>query len=330
MAVKRILSCVTATALLSVTAAAQVQSTETDPRFTPRIYGSTAVVGVDYGQGAKTTPAATTPAVTQTAPQTVTYTESSGVVRVVQPVTQDFQSTISAPITYSDAGVVKAQHFKQGDLSAAEYQSLLDEAARIRAYQVTNENYAATPNNTQQSEVEFAPSETPYEIELFAAEPAPLNEAAIFAETAPVTSFSAPATITSHVVAKGDTLYNISKRYAVTLDALQIANSLDSNNIGLGQILAIPPSATVISENTYVAPLTMASTSAPVTLVRNVEPVPGQSSGVYAVLPKDTLYSISKRACVKVGDLIATNGITNPNALQPGQRLTMPAGHCLN
>jgi len=40
----------------------------------------------------------------------------------------------------------------------------------------------------------------------------------------------------------------------------------------------------------------MASTSAPVTLVRNVEPIAGQNAGVYAVLPKDTLYSISRRA----------------------------------
>ncbi|MEP3892039.1 MAG: LysM peptidoglycan-binding domain-containing protein [Hellea sp.] len=335
MAVKRILSTVAASALFSSAAFAQVQTTETDPRFMPRIYGSTAIVGVDYGQGATTTAGTvtttTTPAATQSSPQpVVTYSQGTDVVRVVEPVTQDFQTTISAPVTYSDDGVMKAQHFKQGDLSAAEYQSLLDEADRIRAYQVTNENYTGVSYSATQGAVQSAPVETSYEIELFAVEPAPLADTITYADTTTVTSFSAPAALTSHVVSKGDTLYNISKRYAVTVGALQTVNNLNGNNIGLGQVLTIPSSATIISENTYVAPLTMVSTVAPVTLVRNVEPVPGQSSGVYAVLPKDTLYSISRRACVKVGDLIAANGITNPNALQPGQRLTMPAGHCLN
>lgn len=331
MAAKLILSSVAATALLSSAAFAQVQTTETDPRFMPRTYGSTAVVGVDYGQGATTTQATTIAAPTQPV-ETYSYSATANTIRVVEPVTQDVQSVISAPITYNEAGVMKAQHFKQGDLSAAEYQALLEEADRIRAYQVTNENYAATSYGVSQDYVQSVPATSSYEIELFA-EPAPLEDTVVYAETTPaVTSFAAPVSQAAHTVTKGDTLYNISKRYAVTVDALQLANNLYGNTIGLGQVLTIPSSTTIITENTYVAPLTMASTSspAPVTLVRNVEPVPGQNSGVYAVLPKDTLYSISRRACVKVGDLIATNGITNPNALQPGQRLTMPAGHCLN
>ena len=328
MAAKLILSTVAITALMSVSAFAQVQTTETDPRFMPRVYGSTAVVGVDYGQGAVTTQTSTISTVT---PPAVTYKDNTNMVRVVEPVTQDVQTTISAPVTYSDTGVVKAQHFKQGDLSAEEYQALLEEADRIRAYQVTNETYTGISYGATQGTVQTAPMDTTYEIELFES-PAMIEDTIVYAETTPVAPMYAPATTTAHTVTKGDTLYNISKRYAVTIDALQTANNLDSNNIGLGQVLTIPSSTTIISENTYVAPLTMASTSsqAPVTLVRNVEPIPGQASGVYAVLPKDTLYSISRRACVKVADLIATNGITNPNTLQPGQRLTMPAGHCLN
>jgi len=327
MAVKLILSSVAATALMGASAFAQVQTTETDPRFMPRVYGSTAVVGVDYGQGAKTTPATTIAAPTQ---PVVTYKMDANTVRVVEPVTQDIQATISAPITYTDAGVVKAQHFKQGDLSAEEYNALLEEANRIRAYQVNNEQYSY---GNSQSYTEAAPiASGSYEIELFETEPVALEDTIVYAETTPITTFSQPAATTAHTVEKGDTLYNISKRYAVTIDALQTANALEGNNIGLGQVLTIPSSTTVVTESSYVAPLTMASTETPtpVTLVRNVEPVPGQSSGIYAVLPKDTLYSISRRACVKVAELITANEITNPNALQPGQRLTMPAGHCLN
>ena len=322
MAAKFILSTVAATAFMGASAFAQVQTTETDPRFMPRVYGSTSVVGVDYGQGASTIAAPT---------QSVeTYNTTTNTVRVVEPVTQDVQAIISAPITYTDAGVVKAQHFKQGDLSTEEYNALLEEADRVRAYQVNNDKYSYGISQENTSSAPVAAGS--YEIELFAPEAVALEDTVVYAETTPITSFSQPAVTTAHTVTKGDTLYNISKRYAVTVDAIQSANGLYGNTIGLGQILTIPSSTTIISENTYVAPLTLASTTspAPVTLVRNVEPIPGQSSGVYAVLPKDTLYSISRRACVKVADLIATNGISNPNALQPGQRLTMPAGHCLN
>ena len=307
---------------MGASAFAQVQTTETDPRFMPRVYGSTSVVGVDYGQGASTIAAPT---------QSVeTYNTTTNTVRVVEPVTQDVQTIISAPITYTDSGVVKAQHFKQGDLSTEEYNALLEEADRVRAYQVNNDQYSYGISQENTSSAPIAAGS--YEIELFAPEAVALEDTVVYAETTPITSFSQPAVTTAHTVTKGDTLYNISKRYAVTVDAIQSANGLYGNTIGLGQILTIPSSTTIISENTYVAPLTLASTTspAPVTLVRNVEPIPGLSSGVYAVLPKDTLYSISRRACVKVADLIATNGISNPNALQPGQRLTMPAGHCLN
>ena len=323
MAAKLILSTVAATALMGASAFAQVQTTETDPRFMPRTYGSTAIVGVDYGQGATRTIAAPTQPVQ-------TYNTLPNAVRVVEPVTQDIQTTLSAPVTYTDSGVVKAQHFKQGDLSTREYNALLEEADRIRAYQVNNSQYSYGNSQTYtQSEPGISQS---YEIELFDTDAVALEDTVVYAETTPITSYAQPLAATAHTVIKGDTLYNISKRYAVTVDALQTENNLYGNTIGLGQVLTIPSSTTIISENTYVAPLTMASTAspAPVTLVRNVEPIPGQSSGIYAVLPKDTLYSISRRACVKVADLISTNGISDPNALQPGQRLTMPAGHCLN
>ena len=45
---------------------------------------------------------------------------------------------------------------------------------------------------------------------------------------------------TSHVVAKGDTLYNLSKRYGTSIVAIQSANGLNSDLIVLGQTLNIP------------------------------------------------------------------------------------------
>ncbi len=42
-----------------------------------------------------------------------------------------------------------------------------------------------------------------------------------------------------HVVVKGDTLYNICKRYNVTVDQLKEWNKLENINIQLGQKLQI-------------------------------------------------------------------------------------------
>ena len=43
-----------------------------------------------------------------------------------------------------------------------------------------------------------------------------------------------------HLVVKGDTLYNISKRYGTSVPAIKSRNGLGSNTIGLGQRLVIP------------------------------------------------------------------------------------------
>lgn len=303
MAAKKIIFMTAAAALVTASASAQVSTTETDPRFMPRTYGSTAITGVDYGQGA-----------------TKTYQNNTATtLRVEEPVTQSIQPYASAPITYTDTGVVKAQHFKQGDLTAAEYEALLAEADRVRAYQVTNENYSSS-----------AYSAPAYEIELFESEVAPSQGDIIYAETTPITPSNKVFRASAHTVIKGDTLYNISKRYAVSVSDLKAANALTDNIISLGQLLTIPGSTNIVSQNPYAAPAATTWSDSSATMFNAVEPTRTVSSSVYAVLPKDTLYSISRRACVKVDDVIAINGIANPSSLQPGQRLTMPAGHCLN
>ncbi|WP_162143714.1 lytic transglycosylase [Hellea balneolensis] len=303
MAAKKILLLTAVATLISVPALAQVQTTETDPRFMPRVYGSTAITGADYGQGATTT--------YQNAPVDT--------VRIEAPMTQSVQPIISAPITYSDSGVIKAQHFKQGDLTAAEYEALLAEADRVRAYQITNESYSSSSYN--------APS---YEIELFETATAPAQGDIVYAETKPITSFDNSYAAASHTVVKGDTLYNISRRYAVSVSDLKSVNGLSDNIISLGQLLTVPGAANTMNQNSYTAPAATTWSDSSATLFTAVEPAKTVASDVYAVLPKDTLYSISRRACVKVGDVIAINGISDPSSLQPGQRLTMPTGHCLN
>ncbi|WP_409433752.1 LysM peptidoglycan-binding domain-containing protein [Litorimonas sp. RW-G-Af-16] len=288
-----------ATMLVAIAGSASAQTAADDDRFKPRVYGSLGVTPAYQGG-------------TVELYQPESETDTSTVTRVVEPVEPSVTTLINAPVTYTETGVVKAQHFKQGDLSETEYQALLNEADRVRAYQGTS---ATTASST------ISPA---YEIQLY--------------ETAPTTTtvtepVQSAAISTAHSVAKGDTLYNISKRYGTTVAALQDANGLSGTAISLGQTLTIPGNAIPQqSLNTTMAQPIFASAPVQQGYVtrRVVQPVStSPNSSVYAVLKKDTLYSISRRTCVSVGDLISTNSLSNPNALTPGQRLTLPSGHCL-
>ncbi len=48
-----------------------------------------------------------------------------------------------------------------------------------------------------------------------------------------------PTTTTTHTVEKGDTLYNISKRYNINIDDLKKKNNITENGISIGQILIV-------------------------------------------------------------------------------------------
>ncbi len=240
-----------------------------------------------------------------------------------------FDSTISAPIEYDANGVVKAQHFKAEDLTPEQLNALLAEADRVRSYQHSSGIYVR-PETAAPSEV--------YEIELYET-PVTANTYVESVPTASAPMMAAPMTTAQmHTVVKGDTLYNISKRYNLTVDALKWKNGLSDNTLSLGQVLTITE-ATPMAQS-YSAPMTTyaATTVHTPSYTRIVEPVATTmetqsvlttTDAVYAVLPKDTLYAISRRTCTKVAALISVNGITNPGAIKPGQRLTIPAGHCL-
>lgn len=257
---------------------------------------------------------------------------------VVQPVSPTVDAIINAPVTYDDRGVVEAQHFNADNLTDAQYQELLDEADRIRAYRAANninfsDSYAV---DISSAPAEFAPS---YE---YVSEANSVQQIDLFAPATTATeAVMATSSLKSHTVATGDTLYNLSKRYATTVNAIQMQNGLAGTTLSIGQNILIP-GVFVESTNTLTRPIFASAPTQDGYVTRRVvvEPTPQEFSprfeqvganteAVYAVLPKDTLYSISRRTCVGVKDIITRNEITNPNALKPGERLTLPAGHCL-
>ncbi|NNE58771.1 MAG: LysM peptidoglycan-binding domain-containing protein [Hellea sp.] len=232
---------------------------------------------------------------------------------------------VPAPSDLSDT--VRAQFIRPGDISPEEYARLLAEAEKIKSFQESSDYAAAAPVQNVTSgqtyvydgrpNVETHSASQGIQIELYEAPVSiPVATPTTVIASAPVVS----TTASSHIVAKGDTLYNISRRYNVTIDSLRGANAISGNAINIGQVLSLPTARREVTENIY-------SPASQPTLVRNVEPIP--ASGVYAVLPGDTLYGIAKRACVDVSEISQTNGLGASTNISPGQRLQMPTGHCL-
>ncbi|WP_425408380.1 peptidoglycan DD-metalloendopeptidase family protein [Hyphococcus sp.] len=107
-------------------------------------------------------------------------------------------------------------------------------------------------------------------------------------------------------VRRGDTVYAIARRFSVAPDAIIKANDLKAPYaLQVGQALKLPSGSTVMAAD---AP------------TRRV----AAKDQLYSVQRGDTLYSISKRAGVSVGDIASANRLRAPYNLDIGQRLLIP------
>ncbi|MCB1480320.1 MAG: LysM peptidoglycan-binding domain-containing protein [Rhodobiaceae bacterium] len=162
-----------------------------------------------------------------------------------------------------------------------------------------------------------------------------------------VSSIGTTAKPGTHVtVEQGETLYSISRRYGVPVNALMQANGIsDPTQVRVGQRLTVPTYSA--SRSGWVtgpqpagatpAPQPVAMTPAPkprqtsnvatATKVDRQPPAaaaPTSSGGTHTVATGETLYSISRRYGVTVEALSAQNGISSPSQLRVGQRLSIP------
>jgi membrane-bound lytic murein transglycosylase D len=123
----------------------------------------------------------------------------------------------------------------------------------------------------------------------------------------------APAHATTHTVRKGDTLWDISRRYGVSTASLRAANGLSRHALlHPGQRLVIPGRR---HGNRRSSRHSAGNTS------RAAVP----SAGRYTVRKGDTLWGIARAHGVSTSALRAANGLGRRSVLHPGQRLIVPA-----
>lgn len=126
------------------------------------------------------------------------------------------------------------------------------------------------------------------------------------ASTNSSTSSSANSTVTtaaSYTVKAGDTLSAIAAKYGTTYQALASTNSISNpNDIYVGQVIKVSATATAASSQAA------SSTS---------------SNGSYTVKSGDTLYGIALANGLNWQTLAKQNGISDPNVIFVGQKLSL-------
>jgi LysM repeat protein len=138
----------------------------------------------------------------------------------------------------------------------------------------------------------------------------------------------APSTTNTHVVQPGETLFRIALRYGLTTSELAASNSIgDVTRIYVGQVLLIPGEVLVAPVDVpAVAPqTTTAASDTDLTATAPPEAVPAlPATSDYVVRRGDSLRAIALQYGTSEAELIALNGITNPDRILVGQVLRVP------
>lgn len=98
-------------------------------------------------------------------------------------------------------------------------------------------------------------------------------------------SLAANAMAAEHLVAKGESLYQIAQRYNTSVDTLENGNGLSNSNIYAGQVLWVPQ--------------------------------------YHYVSPGESLYLIGKKYGIRYSEIVRNNGLTTTD-VYPGQKLYIP------
>lgn len=112
----------------------------------------------------------------------------------------------------------------------------------------------------------------------------------------------------THTVVSGDTLWKISQKYKVTVDAIKAQNNLTKDTLSIGQKLVIP---------------TVATAPAPTPTAESPKPTSQWPDITYIVQAGDTVSGISKKFNVTVNDILKYNYMTPDQWLDAGDKIAI-------
>jgi LysM repeat protein len=130
---------------------------------------------------------------------------------------------------------------------------------------------------------------------------------------------------TTHQVAKGETLYSISKKYHVTVAAIEKANKAIGQDLKLriGQKIIIPGAAAQVQSKPVKAGSKTTAKSTKAATTAASKPAVASASA-HIVAKGETLYGIARANGLKANQLMEANGLTADMKLKPGQKLIIP------
>ena len=113
---------------------------------------------------------------------------------------------------------------------------------------------------------------------------------------------SGPVNLTSarHTVKRGDSLWNIARRYGTTVSKIQSANRMRGTRLHIGQVLRIPDRQQASTEN-------RASSE--------------NGTQVYTVKRGDTPFKIARSHSMQLEQLLRLNKLSKSSTIYPGQNL---------
>ncbi|GIG54708.1 LysM peptidoglycan-binding domain-containing protein [Demequina activiva] len=125
----------------------------------------------------------------------------------------------------------------------------------------------------------------------------------------------------THTVAAGDTVWDLARRYGVSVSAIANANGLDSRAvIRVGQKLEIPGASAAGS-----ATATSGGAASALATGDNLDQFAGATQS-YTVVAGDTVSAIAARFGVSASTVVSANGLKNASLIRAGQTLTIPGG----